>query len=225
MKMERSVHRAHSISVCISVSLGNLGWTLKCIPAVDCCQEIEKLQPSAWGHQLWNLTAQRGNSFLLPTDYVVWGKLLTLSELQVLIGTMGLLWGLGWEDFLEEGMATHFMGLGILAWRMPWTEESGELQSIGLQRVGHDWSNLALSTCGIKEIVYLPYSLICPASSRNVSCCMSVANTTNKRYTWRQAQALPRARVDYYKGFLSWRSSWGASRDGRIRVSELTKSR
>ena len=42
---------------------------------------------------------------------------------------------LGWEDPLEEGMATHFT---ILAWRIPQTEEPGGLQSIGLQRVGHD---------------------------------------------------------------------------------------
>ena len=42
---------------------------------------------------------------------------------------------LGWENPLEEGMATHF---SILAWRIPWTEEPGELQSMGLQRVGHD---------------------------------------------------------------------------------------
>ena len=42
---------------------------------------------------------------------------------------------LGWEDPLEEGLATHF---SILAWRIPWTEESGGLQSVGLQRVGHD---------------------------------------------------------------------------------------
>ena len=39
---------------------------------------------------------------------------------------------LGWEDPLEEGMATY---TSILAWRIPWTEESGGLQSIGLQRV------------------------------------------------------------------------------------------
>ena len=39
------------------------------------------------------------------------------------------------EDPLEEGMATHS---SILAWRIPWTEESGWLQSMGLQRVGHD---------------------------------------------------------------------------------------
>ena len=42
---------------------------------------------------------------------------------------------LGWEDPLEKGTATHS---GILAWRIPWTEEPGRLQSMGLQRVGHD---------------------------------------------------------------------------------------
>ena len=41
---------------------------------------------------------------------------------------------LGWEDPLNKGMTTHF---DTLAWRIPWTEESGELQSMGLQRVGH----------------------------------------------------------------------------------------
>ena len=39
------------------------------------------------------------------------------------------------EDPLEEGMATHS---NILAWRVPWTEEPGGLQSVGSQRVGHD---------------------------------------------------------------------------------------
>ena len=42
---------------------------------------------------------------------------------------------LGQEDPLEEGMATH---PSILAWRTPWTEEPGRLQSVGLQRVRHD---------------------------------------------------------------------------------------
>ena len=41
---------------------------------------------------------------------------------------------LGWEDPLEEGMATHS---SILAWRIPWTEEPGRLQSMGSQRVRH----------------------------------------------------------------------------------------
>ena len=41
---------------------------------------------------------------------------------------------LGWEYPLEKGMATHS---SILAWKIPWTEEPGGVQSIGLQRVGH----------------------------------------------------------------------------------------
>ena len=44
---------------------------------------------------------------------------------------------LGREDPLEKGMATH---CSILAWRIPWTEESGGLQSMGSQRVSHDWA-------------------------------------------------------------------------------------
>ena len=42
---------------------------------------------------------------------------------------------LGWDDPLEKGMAAHS---SVLAWRVPWTEEPGGLQSIGSQRVGHD---------------------------------------------------------------------------------------
>ena len=42
---------------------------------------------------------------------------------------------LGWEDLLEEGMATHS---SILAWRIPWTEELDRVQAMGSQRVGHD---------------------------------------------------------------------------------------
>ena len=43
---------------------------------------------------------------------------------------------LGWEDLLEKEMATHS---SVLAWKIPWTEEPGRLQSMRLQRVGHDW--------------------------------------------------------------------------------------
>ena len=42
---------------------------------------------------------------------------------------------LGWEDPLEEEMATHSI---ILAWEIPWTEEPGRLHSMGSQRVGQD---------------------------------------------------------------------------------------
>ena len=45
-------------------------------------------------------------------------------------------WSLGQEDPLEKEMATHS---SVLAWKIPWTEEPGGLQSMGLQKVGHDW--------------------------------------------------------------------------------------
>ena len=45
---------------------------------------------------------------------------------------------LGWEDPLEKGMATYS---SILAWRIPWTEEPGRLQSMASQRVGYDWAS------------------------------------------------------------------------------------
>ena len=50
---------------------------------------------------------------------------------------------LGWEDPLEKAMATHS---STLAWKIPWMEERGRLQSMGSQRVGHDWAtSLSLS--------------------------------------------------------------------------------
>ena len=42
---------------------------------------------------------------------------------------------LGWEDPLEKEMVTHS---STFAWKIPWTEEPGKLQSMGSQRVGHD---------------------------------------------------------------------------------------
>ena len=65
-------------------------------------------------------------------------------------------WSLGWEDPLEEGMATNS---SILTWR----EEPGRLQSMGSQRVGHDWSDSApprppsyLLPAGACEVIYNP---------------------------------------------------------------------
>ena len=51
------------------------------------------------------------------------------------VGEAGDAGSLGREDPLKEEMATHS---SILAWRIPWTEEPGRLQSMGLQRVGHN---------------------------------------------------------------------------------------
>ena len=57
----------------------------------------------------------------------------TVKCLPAMWGTQVL--SLGWEDHLEKEMATHS---STLAWKIPWTEEPGRLQSMGLQRVGHD---------------------------------------------------------------------------------------
>ena len=61
---------------------------------------------------------------------------------------------LGGEDPLEEGVATHS---SIPAWRIPWTEEPGGLQSMRAQRVRHDWSELARTHAKVR----LSYSLDC----------------------------------------------------------------
>ena len=56
-------------------------------------------------------------------------------------------WALGWEDPLEKEMAIHS---STTAWKIPWTEEPGRLQSMGSQRVGHNWeTSLSLSNMGI----------------------------------------------------------------------------
>ena len=51
--------------------------------------------------------------------------------------SLGYLYPLGREDTLEKEMATHS---SILAWKIPWTEESGRVQSMGSQRVRHHWA-------------------------------------------------------------------------------------
>ena len=61
-------------------------------------------------------------------------------------------WSLGGEDPLEEGMATHS---SILAWRIPWTEEPGGLQSMGSQRVGHDWATKHIFFFFLKHILLI----------------------------------------------------------------------
>ena len=82
--------------------------------------------PLVWYRELAPLVAQRLKR--LPAMWETWVRFL------------------GQEDPLEKEMATHS---SILAWRIPWTEEPGGLQSTGSQRVGHHWvTSLSLSfTC------------------------------------------------------------------------------
>ena len=60
------------------------------------------------------------------------------------------------EDPLEKGMSTHS---SILAWRIPWTEEPGRLQSIGPQRIGHDWvTNIHTHTSWRYFVYFISFS-------------------------------------------------------------------
>ena len=72
----------------------------------------------------------------------------------------GLAQSLGQEDTLEKRMSTHSI---IVAWRIPWTEEPGRLQSMGLQRVGRDWATNTLTFFFIRfsstKLFPLPFML------------------------------------------------------------------
>ena len=77
-----------------------------------------------------------------------WATSLSLSLVAQMVKSLPAVWeirvwSLGREDPLEKAMATRS---SIHAWRIPWTEEPGRLQSVGLQRVRHDWvTSLSLS--------------------------------------------------------------------------------
>ena len=75
---------------------------------------------------------------IYQVDYVlglIWASLMAYKVKNPPVVQETQVRSLGWEDPLEEGTATHS---SILAWRIPWTEEPGGLQSMGSQRVGHD---------------------------------------------------------------------------------------
>ena len=88
---------------------------------------------------------------------------------------------LDWEDALEKGTTIHST---ILAWRIPWTEESGELQSMGLWRVRHDWATntfsfqrwpcLVNNACG-REAAVCPWcgTLIFPMVTSGTQSCFA----------------------------------------------------
>ena len=78
-------------------------------------------------------------------------------------------WSLGYEDVLEEEMATHSI---FLAWEIPWTEEPGGLQSMGLQRVGHDWATehtyMTMSNMSNLSDLQILISIFIPLNGDNI---------------------------------------------------------
>ena len=91
-----------------------------------------------------------GEGIGYPLQYS-WASLVfqTVKNLPALWETW--VWSLDWEELLKKGTATH---VSFLAWRIPWTEEPGGLQSMGSQRVRHDlvtFTSLHMPTDGIRH--------------------------------------------------------------------------
>jgi len=74
---------------------------------------------------------------LISADITNWASLVAQWQRTLLPMQETRAQSLGWEDPLDKEMAIHS---SILAWEIPWTEESFRLQSMGLKRVGHDWT-------------------------------------------------------------------------------------
>ena len=91
---------------------------------------------------LWFITPP---PFPLETFLVIYGSLRASLVAQRVkrLPAMRETWvrSQGWEGPMEKEMATHF---STLAWKIPWTEEPDRLQSMGLQRVGHNWATSLL---------------------------------------------------------------------------------
>ena len=66
-------------------------------------------------------------------------------------------WSLGQEDPLEKEMVTHS---SVLAWRILWTEKPGRLQSMGSQRVRHDWATNTRHPCSTKGVIDITRKLL-----------------------------------------------------------------
>ena len=92
-----------------------------------------------------------------------------MTQMVKRLPTMQVTWvqSLDWEDLLEKEMATHS---STLAWKIPWTEEPGRLQSMGSQRVGHDRAtSLSLSLFSSLSYICLHLHFIREMSAMSIS--------------------------------------------------------
>ena len=86
----------------------------------------------------------------------IYHNLSLVAQMVKRLSTMLETWvrSLGWEDPLEREMAIHSR---TIAWKIPWTEEPGRLQSMGSQRVRHDWA----TSFSLFFILSFAYWLVC----------------------------------------------------------------
>ena len=104
---------------------------------------VFKLVPPLGSEPTWQTSMLYSD--IVPLIYVSGDSL--VAQMVKCLPAMQETWvqSLGWEDPLEKEMATHS---STHAWKIPWMEKSGGLQSMGSQRVGHDWATpLSLNLC------------------------------------------------------------------------------
>ena len=109
------------------------------------------------------------------------------SEGKESVCSADLVWSLGGEDPLEKGMATHS---GILAWRIPWREEPGGLQSMESQRVRHNWATntftaglVNLGSCNMNRVTYKQQKFLSHSSGSQRSECQH-ARFLDRSHVW-----------------------------------------
>ena len=104
------------------------------VTVLVCCKlkTDDVLVPVWW----WPGEGGNGEESLEPSPGLRWASQVVLV-VQNPPASAGEVWSLSWDDPLEEGMTVPST---ILAWRIPWIEEPGGLQSTESQRVGHDWA-------------------------------------------------------------------------------------
>ena len=107
---------------------------------------------------------------------------------------------LGWEDPLEKEMATHS---SVLAWRIPRTGEPGRLQSIGSQRVGHDWAT-SLRKAYTPSATYITP----PCSSFNHTARVNDAASLGAGGEAKQLRWFPKMKLAEWLWELGLRSRW-----------------
>ena len=100
------------------------------------CKEIQPVHSE--GDQSWVCIGRNDAKAETPVLWPSHVKSWSLEKTLMLGGIGGRRWFLDQEDPLEKEMATYSC---ILAWKIPWTQETGKLQPMGSQRAGHDWAN------------------------------------------------------------------------------------
>ena len=142
---------------------------------MECMLLLEQGQSNSWA----SLVAHKAKN------------LLVMQETQVRT--------LGWEDPLEKEMATDS---SILAWRIPWTEEPGGLQSMGWQRVSRTW----LSNNKVTFIIYLMWGFPGGASGKEPAChCRRHNEMWIRSLGW---EDLLEKGIATHTSNLAWRIPW-----------------